>query len=333
VNKLLKYKKFDLIFFSTTSFHLLALGVYWKSRFNIPFICDIQDPWRNDYYLSKPKKERPPKFWLNHLLDKLLEKITIPRSDAIISVSSQYCKDFKLRYPNMIGNCHVIPFGGVEQDFEVLNTASGLGNSINLNPNELNIIYIGRGGHDLKYAIQIFFKALKKGIDDGVNEFNHLHCWFIGTSYSAPGKGIKTIEPIALTEGVSEMVTEITDRLPYFETLALLKKADILFVPGSMDKGYTASKIYPYILAQKPLISLFHKESSVVEVLKNAKTGKIITFELLPNEENNIIQLTYSALLEMINQPQGNHQFDKLGFSKYTAEHMTRKIVTVFESV
>jgi hypothetical protein len=332
-NELLKREKFDLVFFSTTSFHLLALGVYWKKRFKIPFVCDIQDPWRNDYYLSKPQREKPPKFWFNYLLDKFLEGITIPQAAAIISVSSQYCKDFRIRYPSMMGNCYVIPFGGVEKDFDVLNTTSGLGNSIHLKPNELNIIYIGRGGHDLKYAIQIFFKAIKKGIDEGLDEFKRIHCWFVGTSYSLPGQGVKTIEPIAITEGVSEVVTEITDRLPYFETLALLKKADILFVPGSMDKGYTASKIYPYILAKKPLIAIFHKESSVVDVLNDAKTGKLTTFELLPNEESNMIHSTYLNLLDLIHHPQQNSQFDQFGFSQYTAEHMTKKIIEIFESL
>ena len=55
VNQILKKEKFDLIFFSTTMFHVGALGAFWKRRFKIPIVFDLQDPWRNDFYLSKPK--------------------------------------------------------------------------------------------------------------------------------------------------------------------------------------------------------------------------------------------------------------------------------------
>src|SRR5687767_6414952 len=48
---LLKARKFDLVFFSTSMFHVCALGRIWKKKFGIPFIIDFQDPWRNDFYI------------------------------------------------------------------------------------------------------------------------------------------------------------------------------------------------------------------------------------------------------------------------------------------
>ena len=94
-NELLKNRHFDLIYFSTTAFHVMALGPYWKRKFKVPFILDIQDPWRNDFYLNKPVSQRPPKFWFSYNLDKYLEKITIPNVDGIISVSKDYNEVFK----------------------------------------------------------------------------------------------------------------------------------------------------------------------------------------------------------------------------------------------
>lgn len=119
----------------------------------------------------------------------------------------------------------------------------------------------------MSYAVSILFKALK-GLDEGRADFKNIHCWFIGTSYAPPGTGNKTIMPIAIENKVEEYVTEITDRVPYFETLYLLDKADIVFIPGSVDIHYTASKIYPYLILQKRLLAVFNKNSSVVTMLQ-----------------------------------------------------------------
>ena len=48
---------------------------------------------------------------------------------------------------------------------------------------------------------------------------------------------------------------------------------------GSDDPGYTASKIYPYILAEKPLLAIFHEESSVVRILQETNAGTVVTFK------------------------------------------------------
>src|SRR5829696_1204251 len=111
-NKLLSSQKFDLIFFSTTLFHVCALGRYWKKKFGVPFIVDMQDPWRNDFFLAKPKHQRPPKFWLNHTIDKTLEAFTIPHASGIISVSQAYIDNLKERYKILIQKpSMLLPFG------------------------------------------------------------------------------------------------------------------------------------------------------------------------------------------------------------------------------
>jgi len=76
----------------------MALGPYWKKKYKVPFVLDIQDPWRNDYYLDKPRHERPPKFFFTYHIDKYLEARTVPFADAIVSVSKTYCDIFKCRY-------------------------------------------------------------------------------------------------------------------------------------------------------------------------------------------------------------------------------------------
>jgi hypothetical protein len=96
VNQILKKEKFDLIYFSTTQFPVCILGAYWKKKFGIPYIIDMQDPWHSDYYVNKPKNERPPKFWFSYRINKYLEPIAMKSVDGLISVSKAYIKSLLL---------------------------------------------------------------------------------------------------------------------------------------------------------------------------------------------------------------------------------------------
>ena len=126
VNKLLKREHFDLVFFSTTQFPVLILGAYWKRRFGIPYVIDMQDPWHTDYYLNKPQSERPPKYWFAYRLNKWLEPIAMRRVDALMSVSQAYldtlCERYRSVRPEM---CFTITFGAFEKDFGILEGIKG----------------------------------------------------------------------------------------------------------------------------------------------------------------------------------------------------------------
>ena len=330
-NGLLRSKKFDLVFFSTTAFHVMSLGPYWKRKFNVPFVLDIQDPWRNDYYLTQPKEKRPPKFRITYNIDKYLERKTVPKADGILSVSKGYIDMFHKRYPSTLNiPSLVLPFGGNKLDFDIVAKYNIL-SRVHLDPRKKNIVYIGRGGKDLEKTVGIFFAALQiiSGTEPAL--YDKIHCSFIGTSYALAGKGRKTIEPIAHDYAVDHIVTEITDRLPYFESLSLLKEADMLFVPGSTDTAYTASKIYPYILAKKNLLTIFHRSSSVNEVLKKTNAGTAIMFD----EESDDIDLANQCSAAIIKilltdvPVQTNWDF----FEEYTAETMTGKMLNFFSLI
>lgn len=90
VNKLLKQKHFDLVFFSTTQFPICILGSYWKRQFGVPYVIDMQDPWHSDYYLDKSKNQRPKKYWFSYRLHRYLEPIAMKHVSGLISVSKAY---------------------------------------------------------------------------------------------------------------------------------------------------------------------------------------------------------------------------------------------------
>lgn len=330
VNKLLRQKKYDLIYFSTTEFPICVLGNYWKKKFNIPYVIDMQDPWHSDYYQNKPKSERPKKYWFSYRLHKYLEPIAMKNVDGLISVSTKYIETLKIRYNNLANIPYkVITFGAHELDFKIV-AANGSHLKLYFNPQakQTNLVYVGRGGYDMRDAIEILFKAFKNGLNQNPELFEHTHLHFIGTSYAPSGKGTKTISPIAKDLGLSSYVTEHTDRIGFYESIKQLITADGLLIIGSNDSSYTASKLYPYILAQKNLLAVFNENSSATKIMSECNAGDLITFNQTEEE-------AYYTLHNFLNKVKNKipSATNFLAFEPYTASYLTKCQINLFNTV
>jgi hypothetical protein len=63
-------------------------------------------------------------------------------------------------------------------------------------------------------------------------------------------------------------VTEVPGRLDYLHALSVLTQASAILLLGSSEAHYTASKLFPALLARRPILALFHEASSVVSMLQ-----------------------------------------------------------------
>ena len=328
VDKLLANKHFDLIYFSTTQFPVLVLGAHWKKKFGIPYVIDMQDPWHSEYYQNKPKAERPKKYWFSYRLNKWLEPIALKEANGLISVSESYISDLKVRYP-VIKNipAATITFGFFEPDLPIaINNIQRFKNI--LDAESVNIVYIGRGGADMHKALKPLFASLKKGLTEQSEIFARLKVYFIGTSYAPAGQGKPTILPLAAEYGVQNNVVEITDRISFYHALSMLQQADALFVPGSDDPKYTASKIYPYLLTRKPLMAIFHPNSTAVDVLNNCTKNAIVL--TLADEQVQQEDTIYQILYKWANcEFTGTELTDNI--EEFNARNLTARQVALFE--
>lgn len=329
VNDLLKKEKFDLIYFSTTAFSICILGRYWKKRYGVPYIIDMQDPWHTEYYQTKPKNQRPKKHWFSYHLNKYLEPIAMKKADGLISVSENYIEDLKQRYSELKTKpCAVITFGACQEDFKIAEeNDSELDLAFKMKDGQVNLIYIGRGGYDMKPALHTLFSLFKKGLVEKPQLFAPIHMHFIGTSYASKN-GTPTILPVATEYQITPHVTEYTNRIGFYQSLKNLQQADGLFIIGSNQVAYTASKIYPYILSKKPLLTILHPKSSATQIVANCHAGHFIGI-------NDINENTFKILcsfLEHINKqitPATNWE----AFKSYTASCMTKRQVELFNQV
>lgn len=329
VSRYLQKNHVDLIFFTTTVFTSIAHGPYWKRRFGVPFAIDLQDPWRNDYYLKLPISERPKKFWFDYAQKKYFEARTMPHVDGIVSVSQDYIKTVCERYPSVNNIDSVtLPFAASPADFKIARKLPAIIKKDGL----ISVVYVGRGGHDMSYAIEALFGALTE-----LRKFKpvlaaRLRFQFIGTSYASVGRGVQTIAPIAERFGVADLVVEKPDRLPYFKALRALLDADVVFIPGSDDSAYTASKIFPYILAQRPLLAVLHKCSSATSILRETRAGTVVEFSS-ESPPARIIKETRISLLNILQSLPFIPDTDWEKFERFSAREMTRRCCGLFDQI
>src|SRR5882672_8952285 len=282
-DRLLSTGNFDLVFFSTTAFPVMALGRRWLKHWGVPYVLDFQDPWLSDYFCDRT--EIPPgghfKYGLSQKLARLLEPYTVNKASHIITVSPAYRESLLQRYSWLSADRFtVLPFGAAENDFEVLDSLNLQQTVFDPKDGKRHWVYVGAGGVAMTFSIRSFFQALGQARRNGSGrELENLMIHFIGTDYAAGDRGRETFRPVAAEYGVADIVEEIPNRIPYFEALKCLKDAEALIVPGSDDSGYTASKICVYAMANKPMLAIFHEDSKGVEVLRAANAGTVVTFK------------------------------------------------------
>jgi len=151
---------------------------------------------------------------------------------------------------------------------------------------------------------------------------------FVGTNYARSEK--KRIQSIADEFGISDLVDEHPDRVPYLDALNLLLDSHALLVIGSIEPHYTASKIFPYILAAKPLLAVFHERSSVVSILAATQSGEVVTFGDLRALSGKVeeISLRFRNLLEFPKDFKSTVRWE--AFEAYTTRAMTARLAAVF---
>lgn len=275
-NELLANGDFDLVYFSTTQFGTHLIGPAWKKRHGVPFTMDYQDPWVSDYYRTHPYIVPPGgrfKYGIVDKLNRLHEPRVLQHCSGFTAVSPAYPKTILSRYSLNLPTL-VLPFPGDRADLERVENSNIQQDIFDPEDGFNHWVYVGRGGGDMALATRALFKAISS-----YAEKDTLRLHFIGTSYAAAGTGTKTIEPLAAEFGIEDLVREHPDRIPYSSTLRCLLDARALIVPGSDDPAYTASKIYPYLLAKKPMLAIFHRESSVTALIKEVGGGSVVPFD------------------------------------------------------
>jgi hypothetical protein len=222
----------------------------------------------------------------------------------------------------------VIPFPGDMSDFDRVKADGTCQDVFDLNDGYTHWVYIGVCPPPMDMTVAAFFLALAHWLSGHEEIRKRLRVHFVGTSYAKSGTGKSNVMKLAREAGIDDVVDEQIDRIPYSQTLRCLLDADALIVPGSDDPGYTASKIYPYLLAEKPLLTVFHEESSVVRLIREVGGAVVVPF----STEEPVASVAERISREWLENDRCRKPvpFDKNAFEPYTARAQAGRLAAFF---
>jgi len=266
--KLLRDGRFDLVYFSTTQFVTTTLGARWLQLFGTPFVVDIQDPWRTDYY-ERPGAPRPPGGWKYRFARwqaARLEERAWRDAAGFVSVSPNYLEDLRGRYPWFTAKpAAAIPFGAPEADFAFVRSNATIPCAFARESGVVHVVSVGAVGGMMKAALELFFSGLAALRAEVPADAARLRIHFIGTSHAPASRATSLVESLAIAHGVGELVQEQPERIGYFNAIKTMLSADALLLVGSDETGYSPSKIGSCSLARRPTLALVSAGSAAAQ--------------------------------------------------------------------
>jgi hypothetical protein len=129
-------------------------------------------------------------------------------------------------------------------------------------------------------------------------------------------------------------VTEIAPRINYLDALTVQAEATAILMMGSSERHYTASKLYPGLLAKRPILAVYHEASSVVEILCRAArppAARLVTYNDTNRAESRAEAIcdAFAALVE--NPVYDPRAVDSEIIGQYSAESMAGRLARVLE--
>jgi hypothetical protein len=329
--RLITEHQIDLVYFSTTMFFSMPLARVWRYKYGVPYVLDIQDPWRSDYYDNHPEHAKPPKYSIMRRVHRILESWTMKKVGGLIAVSEPYIDTLRARYPWTNRTvCATIPFAASAADFDIISALPQANSVFRPGDGAIHGTYVGRAGDDMKTAFGIIFDALRVVAQLDCHGLGALKLHFVGTSYATDDRARKTVAPVASACGVADLVSEQTERVPYFQALQLLKDADFNILVGSDDPHYVASKVHPYLMAGRPILAVVHERSGLVPVLRESCGVTLITFG--EGREAVAVGSLVAAWPRLLAEIRSKATSVRLP-AQYSAREMTRQQCVVFDQV
>lgn len=300
----LRYNSIDVVVSNGTphSLHLIGLGL--KKKFNIPWLADFRDPWTNidffnDLMLTPLAKKK-------HLS---LEKKVLTTADCVTVTTPGTKRNFLNDYPE--ANIEVITNGFDSDDFKNL--------SAEKDP-KFVIAHIGVLTPSRNHPF--FWDAIKELVGENPKFASQFCLRFIGS-----------VDELILDEINNRELNsyvEILDYMPHVQILKELKKASVLLLKIRNSQNQNTiipGKIFEYLAAERPIISIGPPGSDSDNILSSTKSGK--TFFNRNKRE------LKAHIVELFNNFK-NGSFDsnnRVLINKFSRIHLTKEMAQKLNSI
>jgi hypothetical protein len=316
-----------LLFIPGPPWHTFLLGADMRDEFGIPYVLDYIDPWvsaagADGHWWTKA-------YWYRRVA-VALEPRAVRGAARITAVSDGTNEGVQAMYPALPAAMFTgIPYGFEPSDFETLRRRPRPNGLWQAGDGALHVVSVGAMLPNGYETLRALFTALQALRETPLGARLRLH--FVGTTYEpTPRQGL--VEPVAREMGLGDVVTEHPARVPYLDALNLLCSADGIVALGSSEAHYTASKIFPSILARRPLLAIYHAASSVCDVVRQAHGGELVTYDDVDRAATRAPAIA-DALTRLF--APGGYDPEAVrwdSFAEYSAERMTARLARVFDA-
>lgn len=307
INNLLKNQDIDAIISSFPPVTPLLIASNLNKEYNVPWIADMRDLWTQYAYYNYKN------FLPRYLIEKRLEKKILSQADCITIVSEPFAEKLK-KIHKKVKNIYIIP-NGFDPDIKNQN--------YNLTK-KFTITYAG-GLWAGKRDPEILFKAIKQlSIDNEVDLQDIQINFYMGY----PQFDYFLNE---LVEKYSfENIVKIHGLAPREEVIKIEQKSQLLLLlrwDNPDEYGVVPGKIYEYLAAKRPILSIGSSGGIVEDLLNSTGAGvnlvslEEIKKEILKNykEYKSLGEVKYRGIPEEI--------------EKYSHVEMTKKFVDILNRV
>ncbi len=338
-SRLLAREHFDALFITITPVYAALLGPILRRRHRIPFVLDYQDPWVGEWGKTAGPGSGGRPNWksrASRALGQLLEPLAVGSADALTAVSERTYAAVLERNPEIHPFCTAIPIGYDGADYMAANTNGARNPYFDSDDGCCHLCYVGTllplGFETLRAVL----RAVHMLREQDPQSYARLRLHFFGTSNERSEHAAQRVLPVAREIGVDDCVSEVAARIDYLDALTVQQQATAILLMGSSERHYTASKIYPGLLARRPILAIYHQDSSVVEILGRVgrfPSVRCVSYDDRDRAESRVSQL-FIELRQLVHSPQYRAEdIDMAAMQEFSACSLAGRLAGVLGGV
>jgi hypothetical protein len=250
-----------------------------KRRFGVAFVLDYQDPWVGEWGRSVgpgAAGRADVKSRASRWVASRLEPIALSAADGVTAVSHATYEQALARTPSAKPRATAeLPIGWDRRDLQFVTASRRFPAD-----GSIHISYVGTLLPTGFETLRALFTAVADARTRG-GSVSRVRLHFFGTSNLRSAEAPSRVLPIAAEYGLDGIVTEHAPRIDYFEALGVLRESSAVVLLGSHERHYTPSKVFPALVAERPVFALMHEASNAADLLRRigrAPTIRLVTY-------------------------------------------------------